>query len=137
MNFDDLHHDHARLAEALSEVSATARVIREDGIYDPDRFREVHRFIREVALPHLDHEEEHIFPRAIIAGVPEEVIFFLKRDHEELRVLARRALLSGLDGETPMLRVDASQVVDRFILAFDEHAKREESLFRDLIPTRH
>lgn len=132
MDFQDIHHDHARLAEQLAEVSADVRTIRDDGVYDPERFREVHRFIREVALPHLKHEEETIFPRALAAGLPQEVIDFLKRDHEELRILARRAMLSGLDGESPVLRVDAALVVDRFIHAFDEHARREEALFSEL-----
>jgi hypothetical protein len=130
MDLQDIHHDHARLAEALSEASENVRVIRDDGIFDPARFREVHRFIQEVALPHIEHEEENIFPLALAAGLPPEVLEFLRRDHEELRVLARRAILSGLDGASVTLRVDAALVVDRFILAFDEHARREESLFR-------
>ncbi len=132
MDFQDIHHDHARLAEQLAQISADVRTIRDDGVFDPERFRQVHRFIQDVALPHLKHEEEEIFPRALAAGLPPEVIDFLRRDHEELRVLARRALHSGLDSDTSVLRVDAALVVDRFILAFDEHARREEALFSDL-----
>jgi hemerythrin-like domain-containing protein len=132
MNLESIHHEHTRLSDQLAEVSENVRAIRDEGIFDPARFREVHRFIREVALPHMEHEEAHLFPLAAAAGLPPEVLEFLRRDHEELRILARRAMLSGLDGESAILRVDASLMVDRFVLAFDEHARREESLFCQL-----
>lgn len=132
MDFQDIHHVHARLTEQLAQLSADVRTIRNDGVFDPARFREVYRFINETALPHLKDEEQRIFPRALTAGISPEVIEFLKRDHEELRVLARRAMHSGLDGESPVLPVDAALVVERFIRAFDDHARLEESIFGDL-----
>jgi hemerythrin-like domain-containing protein len=132
MDFQDIHHEHARLTEQLAQLSADVRTIRDDGVFDPERFRAVHRFINEVALPHLKDEEENIFPRALAAGLPPEVLAHLKRDHEELRALARRAMHSGLDGDSPVLRLDAVLVVERLIRAFDEHARLEESLFSDL-----
>jgi len=132
MDFQDIHHEHARLTERLTQLSADVRTIRDDGVFDPKRFREVHRFINEVALPHLKDEEKNIFPRALAAGLPPEVLDLLKRDHEELRVLACVAMHSGLDGDSPVLPLDAVLVVERLIRAFDEHARLEESLFSDL-----
>jgi hemerythrin-like domain-containing protein len=131
-SLEQVHHEHARLADQLSDLSETVRVIRDDGVYDPERFREVFRFIEDVALPHLRHEEEHVFPLAAALGLPAEALEFLRRDHEELRVLAKRAIASGLEGNSSVLPLDAAAVIDRFVLAFDEHARREESLFREL-----
>lgn len=132
MDFQDIHHEHARLTEQLARLSDQVRAVRDDGVFDPVRFREVHRFITETALPHLKDEEERIFPNAVAAGMLPEVIQLLKRDHEELRALAKRAMHSGLEAESKLLPVDAVLVVDRFIRAFDEHARLEEGLFADL-----
>lgn len=132
MDFSDIHHEHARLTEQLARLSDQMRAVRDDGVYDEVRFREVHRFITEVGLPHLKDEEERIFPRALAAGLLPEVLGLLKRDHEQLRALARRALGSGLDAETRLLPVDAVLVVDRLIRTFDEHARLEEAIFSDL-----
>ena len=50
--------------------------------------------------------------------------------HEHARLHDRLAEVSAV------LRVDAALVVDRFVLAFDEHARREESLFAELARSR-
>lgn len=127
-----IYHEHARLAEVLAYASDTARVIRDNGIFDPHRYREVWRFIHDIALPHLRHEEEDLFPQAKSLGIAEEALEFLRRDHEQLRVLARVAEASGLDGKAALLPHDAAEVIERFVRAFDNHSRYEEALFREL-----
>jgi len=129
---ESIHHEHARLAEALAAANEAMRIVRDDGVLDPARWREVRRFIHEIALPHLRHEETTLFPRAQAMGLTNEMLEFLRRDHEGLRFLARRAELSGLTGDVELLNLDAAEVVDRFVRAFDEHARREEAMFLDL-----
>ena len=130
--FESIHHEHTRLAEALAAANEAMRIVRDDGVLDPARWREVRRFMHEVALPHLRHEELTLFPRAQAMGLTSEMLELLRRDHENLRFLARRAELSGLTDEVAILNLDAAEVVDRFVRAFDEHARREEAMFADL-----
>lgn len=134
---ESLHHEHARLADALAAANEAMRIVRDDGVLDPARWRQVRRFIHEVALPHLRHEETELFPRALSMGLPDEMLEFLRRDHEGLRFLARRAELSGLTPEVELLNLDAAEVVDRFVRAFDEHARREEAMFAELAHNTH
>ncbi len=130
--FHSIHHEHARLAEDLERVRAATRVIRDDGVFDPAGYRELCRFINEVALPHLKHEEDEIFPRAAALGLEEEVLALLRRDHEQLRVLSRMARAWGLDPNAAVLPHDGAMVVDRFVRAFDAHARHEEAIFSEL-----
>jgi hemerythrin-like domain-containing protein len=129
---DTVHHDHTRLAEALATASEATRIVRDDGVLDPARWRAVRRFIHEVALPHLRHEETTLFPRALALGLPDELLEFLRRDHERLRFLARRAEVSGLSADAERMSLDAAEVVEQFVRAFDEHARREEAMFAEL-----
>ncbi|MBI2391902.1 MAG: hemerythrin domain-containing protein [Deltaproteobacteria bacterium] len=126
---ESIHHQHVRLLDKLAETSAVVRSVRDDGILDPVRWREVYRFIHEVALPHLNHEEAELFPVVVSMGLPAEALEFLKRDHENLRFLAKRAEASGLTAAADVLTIDTAEVVDRFVRAFDDHARREEELF--------
>lgn len=132
-----IHHEHARLAEALAYVGQTARVIRTEGVCDPQRYQEMRRFIDEVALPHLRYEEDELFPRAAALGMPPETLEILRLDHRRLRVLARIATAWGLRRRTRFLPHDAALVIDRFVQAFDEHARHEEALFRELRRPQH
>jgi hemerythrin-like domain-containing protein len=129
---ESIHHEHARLAEALAAANEAMRIVRDDGVLDPTRWREVRRFIHEIALPHLRHEENDLFPRARAMGLTDEMLEFLRRDHEGLRFLARRAEASGLTENTQVLDLETAEVIDRFVRAFDEHARREEAMFLDL-----
>lgn len=129
---ESIQHEHARLADALASANEAMRIVRDDGVLAPARWREVRRFMHEVALPHLRHEEDELFPQALAMGLTREMLEFLRRDHEGLRFLARRAELSGLTDDVELLNLDAAEVVDRFVRAFDEHARREEAMFADL-----
>lgn len=129
---ESIHHEHTRLAEALAAANEAMRIVKDEGVLDPARWREVRRFIHDIALPHLRHEETTLFPRALAMGLPDEMLEFLRRDHEGLRFLARRAELSGLTEQAEILNLDAAEVVDRFVRAFDEHARREEAMFAEL-----
>lgn len=124
-----IHHQHVRLLDRLAEASEAVRIVRDDGIVDPARWREIYRFIHDVALPHLRVEEVELFPIVVSLGLPEEALEFLKRDHENLRFLAKRAEASGLTDDSKVLTLETAEVVDRFVRAFDEHARREEELF--------
>jgi hemerythrin-like domain-containing protein len=127
-----IHHEHARLGESLRRVREVARTITRQGVFDPDAFREVCRFIDETALPHLRHEEQVIFPAATARGVPPEVIGLLTRDHEQIRVLACLATTMGLKPTAEVLPHDAADVIEKLVRAFDEHARYEERIFADI-----
>jgi hemerythrin-like domain-containing protein len=130
-----IHHEHARLGESLLRIREIARTITRQGVFDPDAFREVSRFIDETALPHLRHEEQVIFPAAIARGVPAEVIGLLLRDHEQIRVLSRLATTMGLKPTAEVLPHDAVDVIEKLVRAFDEHARYEERIFADVRET--
>lgn len=127
-----IFHEHTRLAEALGRVRETARTIRDGGVLDPDGFREVCRFIDDVAIPHLRHEEQEVFPAAAERGMPPEALELLRRDHEQLRVLSRLVAALGLRPTSEVLPLDAAAAIERFVRAFDEHASHEEAMFREL-----
>jgi hypothetical protein len=85
-------------------------------------------FIEREALPHMAQEEIQVFPCALEAGVPPEILDVLATDHRTLRTLAGELRERGIDrGATP--DDDGTLVLLRFLQSFEAHVQREEAIF--------
>lgn len=93
---------------------------------------EVWDFIQRSAIPHMQFEEEVLYPRAIASGVPEACIDALRDEHDSLRRIA--SLLNDVIYE-PVGHEQALLLL-QFLQMFDKHGNREEavmSLFDDRV----
>ena len=99
---------------------------------DPYVQRAYH-FVFEQVLPHLQTEEEKLFPAAREAGFSDDFLFLLEQDHGGLRTLAQRLRHGGLDREASALSGDAAILFSRFVEATRWHMAREEGIFRGVL----
>lgn len=116
---------HDRFHADLEGATAVAHQL----VVDPEladareRTADLWSFVRDRALPHIDHEEALLFPRILERGVPLVCVEALRGEHAELRHIAYR-LAEGVS----MRAKERRKLLLEFVELFAAHAVREEAV---------
>ncbi|MFO0661606.1 MAG: hemerythrin domain-containing protein [Polyangiaceae bacterium] len=130
---DTLIQGHQTFQESLEEASSASFRLSLDTRNDcaAEHCRIAREFVFDHAIPHMNEEDEVLYPEAQRLGVPSEVIKLLSGDHDLLRHLAAELEREGLTVGATTMSDRLASLLERFVHVFDWHVAREEMLVRE------
>lgn len=112
MTLRPLHDEHTTLRPAVEALRATAETVGRASLadlrHDVDTVR---LYLHAELLPHLEAEEEVLYPALRLAMGSDSATVGMEHDHQQIRVLA--AEVSAIDGELADLEVPTLELEHR------------------------
>lgn len=130
-----LLHNHEEMEATLEVVTSAAfRLALNPQNRDAEaQCAVIWRFIHREVLPHLTHEERHLFPEAMRQGVAPEVVGLLRSDHDILKSLIEQLRVVGMVEGAESLTDEAATLLSRFFRMLEWHIAREELLLKQAV----
>ena len=143
----ELHDDHAALRPAVDALRYTAEAVGGASLADLRGAVETDRiYLHAELLPHLEAEEEVLYPAIREAMGSETVTVGMEHDHAQIRALAAEVAeldtrLTNVDALSPELAARIRQVFYGLYAILLNHFSKEEEIYhpylmRGLTPQR-
>lgn len=126
---------HAALNAAVVDARRAVRGLAEhpEDAALRGRTARAFRLVSHAALGHMAREERHLFPQALLDGMPPESVVALIDDHTALRRLARRIEQAGFDGTSDHDVEDVADWFGLFLNILEGHLVREEETLHHFV----
>lgn len=130
---DAILYGHQSFQQSLEEASSASFRLSLDTRNEcaAEHCRIAREFVFDHAIPHMDEEDNVLYPEAVRQGIPVEVVKLLSGDHDLLRHLARELEREGLVRGATTMSDRLASLLERFVHVFDWHVAREEMLVRE------